>query len=470
MTKRGSKKGGKKGTGFVYQQRVGGNYYFQYTENGKRRTVSLKTQNLREAEKKAKELRADVAELKTKEAYLTKIAMNRKLMKVSAVKLKNGWKHYLEIPHDDKPNSSAGTLENYQRNYKEFLIWMGKHYPSIIYISDTINIDIAKEYWQHLKNKGLSPSTLNYKRGSLLLMFRVLQSKTGITSNVWGEVPRAKATKRGANGLDGTRAKRLAIHFYKCMELLNIFNDPEFKLMNKEQMQTLFTIGIFTGLRLIDAVNLKWENIKTITNGKLIECYPQKTLQFGKKVFIPIVPQLQTELDRAKVDNESDFIIPSVVERYNKNRSGVNKDSLKIFRQAGYTITVDKGDKQRVNNIASVGFHSLRSSFFSYLAGSGITVDKLAEMSGDSVATLSKYYLKSERAELAKNIRGVMEGDKRLASAFDEVISIEASICNTEPEREQLKALVDTADIEKVRKALQIMITADDKPTKAVQK
>lgn len=460
MAKRGSKKGSKKGAGFVYQQRTGGNYYLQYIENGKRKTVSLKTNNLRKAEAKAKTLRGDVAELKTKEAYLTKVAENRRLIKVSSIKLKDGWKHYTETPDDDKPNSSEGTLRNYKRNYNEFVKWIRDHYPNITFISDAITIDIAREYWQYLKNQKLSPNTLNYKRGSLLLTFRVLQKEAGLSGNIWKELPRAKATKRGSDGLDGTQAKRRAIPFYECIEILKVFNDPSLELMHKEQMQTLFNIGVFTGLRLIDAVNLKWENIKTIAGGQLIELYPQKTLQFGKKVFIPVAQQLQAELERAKINNESEYVIPDIAARYIKNTSGINRDCLKIFRQAGYTTTIDKGNKQRVNKIASVGFHSLRSSLFSYLAGRGLTVEKLAEISGDSAATLSKYYLKLEQAELAKSVRGAMETDKRLVAAFDSVINIDAKTvqeCETEPERTQLKMLADTMDIEKVRKALKIM-------------
>jgi integrase len=429
-------------------------------ENGKRKTVSLKTKNIREAEKKAKELRGDIAELKTKEDYLTKIATNRRLMKLSSIKLENGWKHYIDTPADDKPNSSSGTLENYCRNYKEFVDWMKVQYPEVSCISDAITVDMAREYWQSLKNKALSPNTLNYKRGALLLIFRVLQQEAGLSSNVWQKIPRARVTKRGQNGLDGTQAKRRAIHFYESVNLLKVFNESSFKLMHKEQMQTLFSIGIFTGLRLIDAVNLKWQYIKDVTGGQLIELYPRKTLQFNKKVSIPVTPQLQVELERAKIDNESEFVIPAVVERYGRNPSGVNGDCLKVFRKAGYTTTVDKGQKQRVNNIAFVGFHSLRSSLFSYLAGRGLTVEKLAEISGDSVQTLSKYYLKLEQAELAKSVRGAMETDKRLSAAFDSVINVDAQEVphpSEKTEREQLKTLADIVDIEKVRKALEVM-------------
>lgn len=460
MAKRGSKKGSKKGSGFIYQQRTGGNYYFQYIENGSRKTVSLKTKNLRTAENKAKELRGEVAELKTKEDYLTKIAANRRLMKASTIKLKDGWEHYLKVPGDDKPNSSSGTLENHKRHYAEFVNWMSINYPTITELSDAITIDIIREYWQYLKTKGFSPSTLNYKRTSLQLIFRVLHEQAGLSGNIWQNLPRVKITQRGYNGLDGTQAKRRAIPFYGCVNLINVFNDPQFKLMHKNQMQTLFTIGIFTGLRLTDAVHLKWQDIKDVTGGQVIELLPRKTILHGKRVSIPVVAQLQLELEKSKIDNDSAFVIPAVVERYSRNPSGVNCDCLKVFRCAGYKTTIDKGEKQRINNIASIGFHSLRSSLFSYLAGRGLTVEKLAEISGDSVQTLSKYYLKLEQAELAKSVRGAMEADKRLSAAFDSAINVDAQLVqksNEELEREQLKALADTVAIEKVRKALDII-------------
>ena len=43
-------------TGTVYQTKKGGNYYFRYQINGERTCVSLKTCNLDEAVRKAKEL------------------------------------------------------------------------------------------------------------------------------------------------------------------------------------------------------------------------------------------------------------------------------------------------------------------------------------------------------------------------------------------------------------------------------
>ncbi len=172
MAKRGSKKGSPKGNGFVYQQRAGGNYYFQYMENGSRKTVSLKTKNLRTAEIKARELRGEVAELKTKEDYLTKIAANRRLMKASAIKLKDGWEHYLKAPGDDKPNSSSGTLENHKRHYIEFVDWLSTNYPTITELSDVITLpagcgmfspyisNLSPERLEQALNKSSKPSEL----------------------------------------------------------------------------------------------------------------------------------------------------------------------------------------------------------------------------------------------------------------------------------------------------------------------
>jgi integrase len=447
-----AKKGSKQGIGHVYQRRTGGNYYFQYQEDGQRRTVALKTRNQKTAIKKATALREEMSELKTKEAYLSKVAEGRRLIKASAVKLKVGWQCYLEAPDDDKPNSSAGTLGNHGRHYKEFVDWMKVHYPNLSSLSDAITVEIAKEYWQYLKNKGFSPSTLNYKRTSLQLIFRVLKIKAGLTANVWQEIPRAQATKRGMNGLDATQAKRRAIPFYDCVELLKIFDDLSFTPMHKLQMSTLFTIGIYTGLRLIDAVHLKWLDIKDVTGGRVIELFPQKTMLYGKRVVIPVTPQLQVALEQAKIDNVSDFIVPDVVERYERNPTGVKRDCLKVFRQAGYTTTVAKGDKQRVKNIASVGFHSLRSSIFSYLAGRGLTVEKLAEISGDSIRTLSRYYLKSEQAALAQSVRDAMNNDRRLSDIFEDTIDV--PITEKKEELHELEHLISKLSKKQISKVL----------------
>ncbi len=395
----------------------------------------------------------EATKVQSKQVVMEHAALARNIITAGKLLMVDGWKYYLKAPGDDKPNSSPGTMENYKRNYREFADWMTEHYPDVTHLSDSITPDMAREYWEHLKEQGLSPNTLNYKRGSLMLIFRVLKKRAGLSGNVWEEIPRARVSKRGANGLDGTQASRKALPFYESVELLKVFDDPNLQLMHKEQMRTLFAIGIMTGLRLIDAVNLKWEYLKAAGNGKIIELYPRKTIQFGKQVHIPVDRRLQVELERAA--NETPFVIPDVVERYDKNPSGIRKDCLKVFRHAGYETTVDKGNRQRVQNITVVGFHSFRTSLFSYLAGQGLTIEKLSEISGDSAATLSKYYLKSEQTELAENVCELLESDKKLAQAFDD--SIEVKAVEVDPERRELHQLTDTADIEHVRKALTLL-------------
>lgn len=451
--KKGAKRGGTKGTGFIFQKKEGvGNYYFQYSERGKRKTISLKTRNRREAEKKADALRKEIASLKTKQDYLDKVAETRGLIKASDVKLADGWKHYLAVPDEDRPNSSPGTMENYQRHYAEFVHWMESHHPDIECLSDAITTDIAREYCQHMKNQGLSPNTFNYKRGSLMLIWRVLSDKAGLTSNIWREIPRAKATKRTANGLDGTQARRKALPFYESVELLKVFDDPEFHTEDREELRLLFFVGVFTGLRLVDAVKLRWDQISELGNGAAIELYPQKTLQFGKRVTIPLDDRLRSEIERMRDVSEGEHVMPSLVERYDHNRGvGLKKDITRVFQHAGHETTIAKGTYQRQRNIANVGFHSLRASLFSYLAGRGLTVEKLAAISGDSAATLSKYYLKSEQTELAESVRGVLGQDERLAEATSEVIDVTPT---TEPERNQLKRLADELPIETVKTIL----------------
>ena len=439
-----------KGSGYVFLR--GKTYYLQYTINGKTRLKSLRTTKKVEAEKKAKELLDPAIHSNDKVQVIHNVAEAKKVLLPSTLNLDDVWKAYLKIPTEDKPNSSKGTLGNYERNWLQFKEWLNTQHPGIKYLSNQIDENIAKEYRDYLKSLNLADVTFNYKIGSLKLIFRILQSKANLSSNVWDSVKRIKNPKQET---------KQAFTFQEATNLLNVFNDgyrdkdgKEYLPMHKEQLRVLFVIGVYTGLRLIDCVHLRWSNIKKFDTGMAVQCKPQKTIQFNKVITAPVVKPLQDAFLQAKEwKDDTDYICPAIAERYDYNPSGVRKDVIKTFKFAGYRTTKGKdGASKESRQFSAYGFHSLRHALFSFLCSNGVTMERLKAWSGDSEKTLLKYYLHAETEKLISDAQELLtfNGIIDLGKKPEEALQLTGS----EPERVKLIEYAKSLPLEEVIKYL----------------
>ncbi|MCK4981725.1 MAG: tyrosine-type recombinase/integrase [Victivallaceae bacterium] len=375
-----------KGAGTVFKR--GKYYYLQYMINGAVKKLSLKCTGRREAEQKALEL-LPALEAKTKEQIALHVAEARSLTKRSSLKLENVWKLYLKSPA--RPDSSEGTLGNYKRNWVLFTSWLMAIRPDINLFAD-ISAEIAHDYADFLwtgKKKKIAATTFNYHIHSLTLITKVLKDKAGIDSNPWGTITHKTEFKQ----------KRKEFTYSQTTEIFEAFDDDKLRLMNKQEMKILFYIGAFTGLRLNDAVNLKWAAINFTRN--IISLIPVKTRRIQREVNIPIHPNLKNIFDEAKTwKDESDYVLPKIAARYAHNPDGVRKDSIKIIEFCGF-----KGrGKGRGVNRRLYGFHSFRHFFASTCADAGVPVATLSEILGDNISTLNKYYIHAQEESRLKMI------------------------------------------------------------------
>jgi len=438
-----------KGTGRIFTR--GKTYYLEYTVNGKKTTTSLRVTTLKDAEKKAKEFLDPVLHSEDKVRVIENIARARKVIRPSTLDLEKVWQTYLKVPEEDRPKSSPGTLGNYKRNWKEFKTWLNKKHPAIQYLSDQIDETIAKQYRDELKALNLADTTFNYKIGSLKLIFRILKDKANLNGNVWNCINRISHPKQET---------KQNFTFPQALELLKVFEIgykykdknkriQSFNPMHKEQLETLFFIGIYSGLRLIDCVKLRWSHIIKFETGLAIRCKPQKTIKFDKSITAPIVRPLQDALTTAKEwKDDTDYICPDIAARYNYNPTGVRKDVVKVFKVAGYTTSrIKDGAAEESRKYSAYGFHSLRHSLFSFLCANGVTMDKLKAWSGDSEKTLLKYYLHAETEK--------MISDAQETLTFTEVLPATEKttdqITNLEPERLQMIDLAKSLPLKKVK-------------------
>lgn len=272
-----------KGTGSIFKR--GNTFYLQYMLNGKLKKISLKCTSKKEAEQKTKEILIPLQTADTKEKIAVHIAEARNIVKKSKAPLAKVWELYLNNPA--RPDSSNTTLKTYESQWKRFKRWLRKEYPNIINLN-VVNDDIALEYADNLWSSGISAKTYNNHIKALMLIFRILSSVAGLNKN-----PRHCVSRKVEN-----KQSKKEFSENEVLKILNSLNDPELHLKDKEEMIVLFHFGAWTGLRFVDCVMMKWENIDFNRN-LIVNCKPQKTARkTNKTITVPMHPMLRELVEK----------------------------------------------------------------------------------------------------------------------------------------------------------------------------
>ena len=381
----------RKGEGHIFKR--GSIYYLQFSINGKRIVHSLKTKDRVAAQQNAKELTSLNSEIINKELTIIKIAEAKNILSPKRIKVKDIWKTYLDNP--SRPDSSESTLKSYKSAINLFVKWIENNHKStknLIQVTDEIAGRFANFLWN---NQKVSERTYNAYIKALCLVFRVL------TKNVSNPFAKENISRKHEK-----QQKHFKFSDEELKIILNIFNDTDLKTMHKEEMEVLFYIGAFTGLRLIDCCMLKWSKIDF--SNKIIKTIPVKTQRIKRCAIIPFPKQLEEKLNKALQWKNNDYVLPNIIERYGRNPDGIRKDIIKILKYAGFKTTESAEGLQRKKSICRYGFHSFRHSYASIMASSGYNINMLSKVLADDIRTLEKYYIHID--------------DKAIKVAFDKII------------------------------------------------
>jgi integrase len=424
---RNSKKRRIKGTGHVYQ-RESGNYHLQYIVNGKRKNLSLGTANRKEAEKKAKELLEPVKNLQTKEEVLFHAAKARKLFKSGRFKLSDIWEKFEN--HPSRNECSEDTQRRYKSRIESFIDWVNSNYSDAQTMSE-INDNIAQEYAKNLASTGITAKTYNDIISNLRTVFKIFSNEAGLSSNPFRSENIASKTRESISKKEFSEEE--------VLKILHSFKDIKLKDIN--ELEVLFHIGAWTGLRLKDCCLLKWENISFKDN--TINCVPSKTRKHHVSVTIPLHEWLREKLEEALEWKKDEFVLPHIAERYNYNSDAIGKPIGKILKHNDFKTTASKKDNRMVKaNL--YGFHSLRHSFVSFCAKYGVPLSLVQEIVGHKNPAMTKHYthfdnqtrqkainslpsvsmIDSPNSKMAKRRRAIELLGKASENSLDKVIEI----------------------------------------------
>jgi integrase len=152
-------------------------------------------------------------------------------------------------------------------------------------------------------------------------------------------------------------------------------------------------VGYFTGARLKDVCNLRWGNVDL--EKKIITFRAGKT---GQLITVAIHPELEEHLlTRTISDDPKASLLPSLAGKSGSGKSGLSMAFKRIMEKAGVEAGVARlkaGAKGRSFSLRS--FHSLRHSFISALANSGVSSELRRRLSGHASEEMHAVYTHHE--------------------------------------------------------------------------
>lgn len=276
---------------------------------------------------------------------------------------------------------SESTRALYDRYLAKMLGWAERNAPAAKKVKD-VDKAFAEGFLEWLK-----PSVSAGYFNCALAMLR----------KVWKEFGRlSKHRCFRDNPWDGYRYKTADVSTKRALTADEI--KKLFDACRAPDERTLFSIGLYTGLRVGDCATLKWSEIDFAR--RVIVRTPMKTKRYGTAVTVPMHPALFAELDaRSKALGEgSEYVLPRFAELYLKTSKC--KAAARVFERSG---------------LKGVSFHSLRHTFCSAALSNGVSLDVVRKLVGHTSAKMTDRYSHLSDEAMQKAVASIPAVGKAVA-------------------------------------------------------
>ena len=277
---------------------------------------------------------------------------------------------YLAAPNR-RPTADI-TLRGYRLQYAAFAAWIQKRYPEIT-SARNISQTVADEYIAE-RAKAVSANRVNKDLNLFAMMWRTLARKYGLEYNPW--------TPDNIARRDHTPQVRRALTDDEVQALLD---------NSTGEIHLMIRLGISTGLRLGDIINLRWDSIDMERR----EIAIRRTLKTGAPVALPIVPELYDELLRPFSARSSEWVLPAT---HARKVEGVCQSIAIVFGRAGIAMHENGG------KTPTASFHSLRHTFVTRLMRRGISPALIQAAVGHSTMMMTERYTHISADDLARGL------------------------------------------------------------------
>ena len=286
------------------------------------------------------------------------------------------------------------TLDRYRQRFGIFVEWMRRNFPAVAEVR-AVTEEHAEAFMREIAATK-SGKTFNDYRAILLKVWKVLEhDKTArLSGNPWKSITRR----------DKETFTRRELTVEELRAVIGAASG---------ELRTLLAVGIYTGLRLGDAVALDWGAVDLVRG--FINATPHKTAKHGTRVRIPIVPALREILEETPKGKRRGPVMPELLSIYDHDANGVTRPIQALFRQCGIETQAEVAGTARKR--IAVGFHSLRHTFVSLCANEGVPLAVVQSIVGHTNAAMTRHYFHVSDDAL----RGA-------AAALPDVVTVEAEV------------------------------------------
>ena len=183
-------------------------------------------------------------------------------------------------------------------------------------------------------------------------------------------------------------------------------------VFSKEEIQALVTIanpdwkavillGVYCGARLTDCTTMRWENINLV---KRQICY--YSTKNKKQIELPLHPALYDYFKSLTTkDKNETYISPSLAGKSTSGKSGLSGAFTRLMEKAG--IDPERVDGKGKRKFSAKTFHSLRHSFNSMLANSGVSQETRMKLIGHASEQINDQYTHIQMETLRRDIENL---------------------------------------------------------------
>lgn len=248
---------------------------------------------------------------------------------------------------------------------------------------------MAEEYLASFQN-GRSPVTCNLRICTLREIFRfMLKGSDEEVSNPWNGI---RLCAR-----DGYTRRELSLDEVRRLIVASASYGSEWRM--------LFSIAIYTGMRLGDCCCLRWDAINL--GASLIRIVPQKTRHYlaGRFITIPLHPELAALLSEMSTEERSGFVMRSIANDFIARRWNVSRQLNRIFSKAEIATSVKLEGRRR--RTPSATFHSLRHTFVSIAVNAGISLATVQSIVGHTSTAMTRHYYHPSELALRQAVNAI---------------------------------------------------------------
>jgi integrase len=157
----------------------------------------------------------------------------------------------------------------------------------------------------------------------------------------------------------------------------------------------LILVAFYTGQRLGDCANLRWQDIDLVSEIKTIRFQPAKG---GGEVVTVIHAELETYLlELPTPTSDETFLFPTLAQRL---VSPLSKHFRKLMKAARIKQIVIRERNKAGRSVNALSFHSLRHTYSSILANSGVPEELRMALTGHTTRAIHQRYSHHELERL----------------------------------------------------------------------